>query len=54
MNRCICCNNVMTEAELEFSYDWGEPIELCIECLGETVLFENRNDWGNDEQLSAY
>lgn len=40
-NRCLCCNKVLTDDELAFQYDWGEPIDLCLECLGETTMFDH-------------
>ena len=40
MNRCLSCNTILTPEEKRLTYSWGEPIELCSGCLGETTISE--------------
>lgn len=34
--KCVSCDCILTDAEQLIKYDWGEPINLCEDCLSES------------------
>lgn len=41
MNRCQACNVLLTPEEIEITYDWGEPIELCFDCFNKAHIYDD-------------
>lgn len=46
--RCLSCNNILDEAEESLTYEWNEPIGLCLDCLEETDLNQYGDDYENN------
>lgn len=50
--RCKACNKPMNQLEEKIIYEFGEPIELCSDCLDSSTI-EHYSIEGMDEDITT-
>lgn len=49
MCRCLSCNTILTNLELDIKYDWNESVQLCTECMENSEVFDTEGHEGDEE-----